>query len=61
MEKPTHYIWRKDFFTQQEYEKEKEKYENSGFRTVTFYDGTDTNLSDEIQTYIQEHAWILKY
>ena len=39
MKKPTYYLWRNDFSTQEEYKAAKERFERIGFRVVTYFDG----------------------
>ena len=39
MDKPTYYLWKNDYSTQEEYEAAKERYLSIGFRVVTFRDG----------------------
>ena len=39
MKKPTYYLWRNDFSTQEEYKAAKERFERIGFRVGTYFDG----------------------
>ncbi|MCD8073633.1 MAG: hypothetical protein LUF27_01110 [Lachnospiraceae bacterium] len=56
MRKPTYYLWRSDFSSQQDFEAEREKYSRIGFRVVTFLDGpTDTDINTGIKALIKNH------
>ncbi len=56
MRKPTYYLWRSDFSSQQDFEAEWEKYSRIGFRVVTFLDGpTDTDINTGIKALIKNH------
>ena len=45
LRKPTYYLWRSDFSSQEEFEAERRKYVGIGFRVVTFQDGNpDTDI-----------------
>ena len=47
MRKPTYYLWRNDFSSQEEFEAERRKYADIGFRVVTFLDYDSlTNLME---------------
>ena len=50
MRKPTYYLWRNDFSSQEEFEAERRKYVGIGFRVVTFQDGNpDTDIHEGIK------------
>ncbi|WP_418462581.1 hypothetical protein [Frisingicoccus sp.] len=56
MRKPTYYLWRNDFSTQEEFEEVKEKYRNFGFRVVSYFDGRDKNsIHDGLKAIIKNH------
>ena len=56
MKKPTYYLWKNNFSSQEEYEKTKEKYRNLGFRVVTYLDGkNDNNIHDGLKAVIKHH------
>lgn len=56
MSKPTYYLWRNEFQTQQEFEKIKTKYRELGFRVVTFLDGSsDKDINEGIKAVIGNH------
>ena len=56
MRKPTHYIWRDNYSTQEEYEIAKERYTKMGFRVVTFKDGrNDNDIHEGIRAVIKNH------
>lgn len=56
MNKPTYYLWKNDFSSQEEYEKAKEKYRNLGFRVVSYLDGrNDKNIHDGLKAVIKNH------
>ena len=49
-------LWRNDFSSQEEFEAERKKYANIGFRVVTFLDGnSNTNIHDGIKALIKNH------
>lgn len=57
MEKPTCYLWKSDFSTQEEFLAEKEKYRNLGFRVTTYSDGPeDTDLHQGLKALIRNHS-----
>ena len=54
MRKPTYYLWRTDFSSQEE--SERKKYTDIGFRVVTFLDGdSNTNIHDGIKALVKNH------
>ncbi len=56
MKKPTYYLWRDDYSSQEEYTKMKEKYIRMGFRVVTFKDGpADRDIQEGIRALIKNH------
>lgn len=56
MSKPTYYLWRNDFSSQEEFEKAKEQYRKHGFRVVTYLDGQeDKNIHDGLKAIIKNH------
>ena len=56
LRKPTYYLWRNDFSSQEEFETKRKKYANTGFRVVTFLDGTsDADIHDGIKALIKNH------
>ncbi len=56
MNKPTHYLWRSDFSSEQEWEAERSRYTAAGFRTVTFLDGPpDRELLAGMKALIRNH------
>ena len=56
LRKPTYYLWRNDFSSQEEFEAERKKYADIGFRVVTFLDGTsNTNIHDGIKALVKNH------
>ena len=56
MRKPTYYLWRNDFSSQEEFEAERKKYTDSGFRVVTFQDGNpDTDIHEGIKALVKNH------
>ena len=51
MKKPTYYLWRNDFSTQEEYEVER-----IGFRVVTYFDGKqDQDIHAGIKALVRNH------
>lgn len=57
MNKPTYYLWKNDFSSQEEFETLKEKYRQLGFRVVTFLDGPeDKNIHDGLKAVIKNHS-----
>lgn len=56
MKKPTYYLWKNDFPTEEEFKNAKEKYQTLGFRVVTFCDGPEIyDIHKGIRTMIQNH------
>ncbi len=56
MRKPTYYLWKDDFSTQEEFEKVKEEYRNLGFRVVTYLNGrSEKSIHDELKAIIKNH------
>lgn len=46
MEKPTYYLWKNDFDTEEKWLKAKETFEGYGFRVVLLADGKKEGLKD---------------
>ncbi|MDO4338038.1 MAG: hypothetical protein Q4C91_08125 [Eubacteriales bacterium] len=56
MGKPTYYLWRNDFSTQEEFEAARERFTRIGFRVVTYFDGQqDQDIHTGIKTLIKNH------
>ena len=56
LRKPTYYLWRSDFSSQEEFEAERKKYTDSGFRVVTFLDGnSDADIHNGIKAMVRNH------
>ncbi len=56
MSKPTYYLWRNNFSSQEEFETAKEQYRKHGFRVVTYLDGKkDENIHDGLKAIIKNH------
>lgn len=56
LHKPTYYLWRSDFSSQEEFEAERKKYTDIGFRVVTFSDGDpDADIHNGIRALIKNH------
>lgn len=56
MSKPTYYLWKNDFSSQEALETAKEAYRKQGFRIVTYLDGAkDKNIHDGLKAVIQNH------
>ena len=56
LRKPTYYLWRNDFPSQEEFEAERKKYGYIGFRVVTFLDGdSNINIHDGIKALVKNH------
>ena len=56
LRKPSYYLWRTDFSSQEKFEAEHKKYTDIGFRVVTFLDGdSNTNIHDGIKALIKNH------
>lgn len=57
MPKPTYYLWKKDFTSQEEFEITKEKLKKLGFRVVTYMDGQPgNNIHDGLKAVIKNHS-----
>ena len=62
MRKPTYYLWRNDFSSQEEFEVERKKYADIGFRVVTFLDGdANANIHDGIKSLVKNTGIINEY
>ena len=56
MRKPTYYLWRSDFSSQEEFEVERKKYAGIGFRVVAFLDGNpDADIHNAIKAMVKNH------
>ena len=56
MRKPTYYLWRNDFSSEEEYNATKDKYRNLGFRVVTYQDGqSDKDIHVGLKAVIKNH------
>lgn len=56
MNKPTYYLWRSDFPTEEAYNCTKETYTSLGFRVVTFSGGScEKDIRQGIRALIQHH------
>ena len=56
LRKPTYYLWRNDFSSQEEFEAERRKYVGIGFRVVTFQDrNPDTDIHEGIKALVKNH------
>ena len=56
LRKPTYYLWRSDFSSQEKFEAECKKYTDSGFRVVTFLDGnSDAEIHNGIKAMVRNH------
>ena len=54
--KPTYYLWKNDFPTEEAFEQTKEKYRKLGFRVVTYLDGrSENNIHDGLKAIIKNH------
>lgn len=54
--KPTYYLWRKDFPTQEAFQEAKERFAGIGFRVVTFLEGQeDVDIHTGLQALIRNH------
>ena len=61
LRKPTYYLWRNDFPSQEEFEAERKKYADISFRVVTFLDGdSNINIHDGIKALVKNHWDSLK-
>ena len=57
LNKPTYYLWKNDFSSQEEYETAKELYKNLGFRVVTYLDGrSNKNIHNGLKALIKNHS-----
>lgn len=56
MRKPTYYLWKNDFTSQEEFEAAKEKYKKLGFRVVACIDGRPgQNIHEGLKAVIKNH------
>lgn len=56
MKKKSRYLWRNAFPTQEEYEKEKSRFSQMGFRIVTFIQGeTGLNPHEGMKALLKNH------
>lgn len=56
MNKPTYYLWKADFQTEEEFIHTKEKYTDLGFRVVTYIDGNSSrDIHGGIRALIKNH------
>ena len=56
MRKPTYYLWKKDFSSEEEYTAAKNKDGNLGFRVVTYLDGQkDKDIHEGLKAVIKNH------
>ena len=56
LRKQTQYLWRNDFSSEDEFEKERKKYAEQGFRVVTFLEGdSDAGLLSCIRALLKNH------
>lgn len=56
MNKPTYYLWRSSFSTQEEFEAAKERFCKIGFRVVTFLDGQqDMDIYTAMKALVKNH------
>lgn len=54
--KQTQYLWRNDFSSQDEFEKERKKYADQDFRVVIFLEGdSDTEFRSGIRALLEKH------
>ena len=57
LRKPTYYLWRTDFSSQEKFEAERKKYADIGFRGVTLLDGdSNTNIHDGSKALGKNHG-----
>lgn len=57
MNKPTYYLWKNDFPTEEAFKNAKEKYRTLGFRVVTFQDGPQNHeILEGIRAMLQNHS-----
>ncbi|MGE9975307.1 hypothetical protein ACQRAS_04725 [Coprococcus catus] len=56
MSKPTYYLWRNDFSSQEEFDEARVQLLNLGFRVVVFIDGSSKkNIHDGLKALIKNH------
>lgn len=56
MNKPTYYLWRNNFSTQEEFEASKERLRKIGFRVVTFLEGhQDMAIHTAMKALVKNH------
>lgn len=56
MNKPTYYLWKADYATEEDFLRTKERYTNLGFRVVTYLDGdAKKDIHSGIKALIQHH------
>lgn len=56
MAKPTYYLWKSDFETEEALSQEKMKYTAMGFRVVIYQDGiSKTNIHNGLKELIKNH------
>ena len=56
MSKPTYYLWRNDFSSQEEFDEARVQFLNLGFRVVVFLDGSSKkNIHDGLKELIKNH------
>lgn len=56
LNKPTYYLWRNDFPSQEEFEAKRDKFLRIGFRVVTYLDGKpDTDIHTGIKSLVKNH------
>lgn len=54
--KQTQYLWRNDFSSEDDFEKERKKYADQGFRVVAFLEGdSGADLCDRIRALLEKH------
>ncbi len=57
MSKPTYYLWKNDFSSQEEFETTKETYRKLGFRVVTFLEGQEEkDIHEGLKAVIKNHV-----
>lgn len=55
MSKPIRYLWRNGSETQEEYEKEKARYQRYGFRVVAYTEGKRENIHSALKEVVKNH------
>lgn len=56
VEKPTYYLWKQNYNTEEELQETKDKYIKNGFRVVIYRDGlTEKNIQEGIKALIKNH------